>query len=184
MSIKTITPTINASAVNVAGETLIATITPSGATAISFTNIPQLYKHLKIVFNNVYQSSTTDGWGIRLNSDATASRHVYSTRGISVSLIQGDRTNTTFFSASNQTRLIVPGTTNLSSTYDAMGRGTFTIYRYTESAGKFCEWVTNGDVWTVVGHGNYESTSPITQIDFIRSGSQTVTGVFHLYGIA
>jgi len=171
--------------VSYAGQTLIATVNAVAATSVTFSSIPQVYKHLNVVFFDVYQSTTNDGFGIRLNNDTTAGRHVYRNNGVYSTGAAADRGSSTYFAGSATDRYIIPKTTATSNVYDAMARGVFTIYRYSNTTeNKFCQWQTAGDTNGVFGTGQFLSTNAITQIEFIRSGSQTVTGTFHLYGVA
>lgn len=168
------------------GLTLIATATPSAATTVSFTSIPGTYKHLMIVWQDVYQSSATssDGWGVRLNNDTTAGLHTYFNRNIGGATIADRGSSTLFTSNSAELRMIIPKTTSSSTTYDAQARGVFMVYRYSESSAKFCEWHGSGDDVIVIGNGRFGGTSAITQIDFVRASTQTITGNFYLYGVS
>ena len=167
------------------GMTLIATATPSGATTISFTSIPGTYKHLMIVWQDVYQSSATasDGWGVRLNNDTTAGLHSYFNNGLP-SATRDKGSSTLFTSTSAELRMIIPKTTNSSTIYDSQARGVFMVYRYTESSSKLCEWRSSGDDSFSFGNGRFGGTSAITQIDFVRASTQTITGNFYLYGVS
>jgi hypothetical protein len=169
------------------GMTLIATATPSGASTISFTSIPTTYKHLMIVWQDVFQSSATgsDGWGVRLNNDTTAGLHTYFNRGFLQSSITGDKGSSTLFTSSSaEQRMIIPKTTSGSTTYADQARGVFMVYRYTESNEKFCEWRSSGDDALSFGNGRFGGTAAITQVDFVRASTQTITGKFYLYGVS
>jgi hypothetical protein len=169
------------------GLTLIATATPSAATTVSFTSIPGTYKHLMIVWQDVFQSSATasDGWGVRLNNDTTAGLHTYYNRGLGQSSITGDRGSSTLFTSSSaELRMVIPKTTTGSTTYDSQARGVFMVYRYTESSAKFCEWRSSGDDALSFGNGRFGGTSAITQVDFVRASTQTIDGKFYLYGVS
>jgi hypothetical protein len=169
------------------GMTLIATATPSAATTISFTSIPTTYKHLMIVWQDVFQNSATasDGWGVRLNNDTTAGLHTYYNRGLAQSATTGDKGSSTLFTSSSaEQRMIIPKTTSGSTTYDSQARGVLMVYRYTESNEKFCEWRSSGDDALSFGNGRFGGTAAITQIDFVRASTQTITGKFYLYGVS
>jgi hypothetical protein len=167
--------------------TLIATATPSAATTISFTSIPTTYKHLMIVWQDVFQDSATasDGWGVRLNNDTSAGLHTYYNRGLTQSSTTGDKGSSTLFTSSSaEQRMIIPKTTSGSTTYDSQARGVFMVYRYTESSAKFCEWRSSGDDALSFGNGRFGGTAAITQVDFVRASTQTITGKFYLYGVS
>jgi hypothetical protein len=166
------------------GLTLIATATPSAATTISFTSIPSDYKHLMLIWRDTYSSSTTGGHGVRLNNDTAADRHSYRNLGlISSSTVARDTGTGTLFTSDSTERMIIPRQNN-SSSRSLLGYGTFTVYRYTESEPKFCEWTGSGDVGSSFGNGQFEGTAAITRIDFVRSASQTINGTFYLYGVS
>jgi hypothetical protein len=158
------------------GMTLIATATPSAATSLSFTSIPGTYKHLVIMFSDVTQSAAGQ-WNIRCNNDTTASYHYLWIR-------DGVVTGTTF----GDTQDIFACISNSTSTFPInRPSGFFTFWRYTESQIKLMTGIrssisASARVSEVVG--NYLGTSAITQIDFIRSSTQTITGNFYLYGVS
>jgi hypothetical protein len=169
------------------GMTIIGTATPSAATTVSFTSIPGTYKHLMIVWQDVFQSSATasDGWGVRLNNDTSAGLHTYFNRGLGQNSITGDRGSSTLFTSSSaELRMVIPKTTTGSTTYDSQARGVFMVYRYTESSAKFCEWRSSGDDAISFGNGRFGGTSAITRIDFVRASTQTIDGNFYLYGVS
>jgi hypothetical protein len=166
------------------GMTLLATATPSAATGISFTNIPTFYKHLMIIWRDTYASSTS-GFGVRLNNDTTAGRHSYRNLGMTASATVGRDTGTsTFFTSDNNERFVIPRQTATPASRNLLGYGTFTVYRYTENEPKFCEWNGSGDTGSSFGNGQFEGTAAITQVDFVRSSTQTINGTFYLYGVS
>jgi hypothetical protein len=139
------------------------------------------------VWQDVFQSSATasDGWGVRLNNDTTAGLHTYFNRGLTQSSTTGDRGSSTLFTSSSaEQRMIIPKTTSGSTTYDAQARGVFMVYRYTENSAKFCEWRSSGDDALSFGNGRFGGTAAITQVDFVRASTQTISGNFYLYGVS
>ena len=165
------------------GMTLIGTATPSAATTISFTSIPGTYKHLHLIWRDVFQSieAASANFGVRLNNDTTSNRHVsqLSTGGF---MLTGSATT---FGVSNNKVLMKSGTSG--TAYDSQLRGSLTIYRYTEAEPKLVEWkcTTLADNDGILfAMGTFLGTAAITQIDFIRSSTQTVTGTFYLYGVS
>ena len=150
------------------GLTLLATATPSAATIVTFSSIPQLYKNLYLVWENVF--GTLNAWSsIRLNDD-TAS-HFFSgspTLGSSV------------FGASGSVTWGFGDTTNP----NFQGFGTLTVFDYSSSVdGKAVEWRANSSLnW-----GFYNKTTPVSRIDIIPSTNYSpfvVSGKFFLYGVA
>jgi hypothetical protein len=165
------------------GLTLIATATPSAATTISFTSIPGTYKHLHLIWRDVFQSieAASANFGVRLNNDTTSDQHVSQLSTGSI-MLTGSATT---FGVSNNKVLMKSGTSG--TAYASQLRGSFTIYRYTEAEPKLVEWkcTTLADNDGILfAMGTFLGTAAITQIDFIRSSTQTVTGTFYLYGVS
>jgi hypothetical protein len=183
-----------ATAAGAGGLTLIATATPSGATTISFTSIPTTYKHLMVVWRGIYQSALNTSWGLRFNSVTTG----YYTNALSFGGTTGTTNpylsvedNVTRLGSDNSIGVIGPSTTSSTNKYN-QNRGQATIYRYTELEPRAVIWNDYGGYFTnatVSGHrtasGLFDnSAAAITQVDFIRSGSQTITGTIYLYGVS
>jgi hypothetical protein len=161
------------------GMTLIATATPSSATSLSFTSIPSTYKNLLLIWRGVFQSATGVYWTARLNNDTTADRHIWTTSNLTFA------TGTAF--GNSDVTGVIPATTASSTVYEQQSRGSFTIYRYTETEEKLVQWQTNGSSAIggfFSGSGVFRGTAAISRIDFIRSSTQTITGTFHLYGVS
>jgi hypothetical protein len=179
--------------VSAGGMTLIASINASAATSLSFTGIPSTYKHLMItVVGN--QDTTNQGWGLRLNND---SGNNYSQDGI---FYQGPTTpefqitnnvNTSGFglSTSSQRGVILA--------YQGASYGDSTseiwIFDYADAANqKAVRWnargsrESGGGAYAAFCHhqGVYENLVAVNRVDFIRSSSQTFTGIIRLYGVS
>jgi hypothetical protein len=173
------------------GWTALGTVIASAGTAVSFTSIPTTYKHLVVRWQEVSQAPDASQYiGVRFNNDSGSS---YQISGVS-------RTATTFTSSS-----AVEATTawfeSVSSaaigrSYDTSertkARGMFIIYDYANTSIKraaHCQAVASTSVATSSSQIDqwciYTPTgTAITQIDFIRSGTQTITGNFYLYGVS
>lgn len=172
------------------GMTLIATATPSAATTLSFTSIPTTYTELLVLWKNV-RLSAVDSWGVRLNNTSASTDYDYT----------GLRTTSTnaspfqFFYNGNQfgedgwSGPIVRSTSSATD-YQQQTYGWFKIYRANVAENHEVEWWTKG-YDSVNGYDRFGncmgfhrgSSAAITQIDFIRQGSSTITGTFYLYGI-
>jgi hypothetical protein len=176
------------------GLTPIATATPSAATTVSFTSIPTTYKHLVIQWVDVFQSAGSVGWDLRFNSDSGSN---YGYTAISVptgATAIGRRAEgvTTAGKSSSEAWIVCPSNTIANSFENA--NGTFILYRYTDLAPRQFEWHARGSqinqgassrMRTVVGSGVYKSSgSAVTDIEFIRQSTQTITGTFYLYGVS
>ena len=155
---------------------LIQTITvgAGGTTSIDFTNIPQTYTDLKMVFS--LRNSGTDLY-ISLNG---------STTGFGQRYIQGDGGSTT---ATSVARLV--GVTNYASqTASVFGSGELYFPNYTSSANKSfgSDNVTESNSstsWLVLSAHSFTTSSPITQITLTGNGTGFVQySSASLYGIS
>lgn len=174
------------------GLTLIATASPSSATTVSFTSIPTTYKHLMIVTSNIQQSDSSRYFSMRFNNDSGGN---YNIKGVGF-------TNTTVNSVydagvtsigSSYFNAPIPASRDISSPLLAQhSNSTINIYNYASTTltrtYDYLSWGYNGgaaqNVNAVIG-GAYASTgTAITQIDFIRSSTQTISGTIQLYGVS
>jgi hypothetical protein len=173
------------------GITCIGTVIASAGTAVSFTGIPTTYKHLVVRWQEVSQAPDASQYiGVRFNNDSGTSYQTsgFSWLGSTFSLsAQAPATEAWFASASSAA---------IGRSYDTSertkARGLFTIYDYADTSIKrmaHCQAVASTNVATSSSGIDqwciYTPTgTAITQIDFIRSGSQTITGNFYLYGVS
>lgn len=174
------------------GMTLIATATPSAATTISFTSIPSTYKNLVLIWHGMFQSTTTGYWGIRLNNDTSTA---YTFQGVStlnttvsINWLQSSGTS---FGGNDERGAPIGLTATSGSDLNATSKGSMTIYRYTDTGNRLVEWSstgqTSGGLPTYVSaNGIYKPAagSAVSQIDFIRNSTQTITGTAYLYGVS
>ena len=98
-------------------HTLIATASPSAATAVQFTSIPTTYTHLYCVFIDC--NSTSSYWNVRFNND---SGNNYNSQATAAATVSGN-SSVGFAGAGDQNaRLgIIPVTLNASSNGTANG---------------------------------------------------------------
>ena len=174
------------------GMTLISTITASSATGVSFTSIPTTYKQLMVVFQNVYQSSDTTYFYVRLNNDSNnnyLNGHIFASTGSSTQINSGQWTDSSFGASDYQSP--IPRGSNSPASPVQHTRGVFTIYNADQTTpNKLASWKSLGystSLSTMRGplsaFGVYTGTSAISQIDFIRNSTQTIDGEFRLYGV-
>lgn len=155
----------------------IATSTISGQTNFAFTNIPQTYTDLRLVWVGT-SSPSGEALILTLNTD-TATNY-------SFTYLRGNGSAASSSRGSNEARLFLSASTGLSSTIPALA--TMDIFSYTSSNNKTCLISYNGDF---NGSGNVENkvylwrnSSPLTSIRFSdRGAGQTFTGTITLYGI-
>jgi hypothetical protein len=169
--------------------TLIATATPSAATSLGFSSIPTTYKHLLILYFDVFQSVSNGYWSVRLNNDSGTGKHEWNSFAWTGSAADGRSNETTGFGDSGN-HAPIGFTSTTAAQHNAMGE--FWIYDYTNtSTNRLVRWIASGkstggtSQHSNTATGRYITTgSAITQVDFIRSSSQTITGKFYLYGVS
>lgn len=171
------------------GMTCIGTATPSAASSLSFGSIPGTYKHLLLVWDQVYGSVNSAYWSIRLNNDSTANIYMNQVNSFTASAVSGDNGVDTKIGRTTTQRLQpIGGYGTTSTAYDEQPTGGIWIYRYAETTAKTFQWWSCGRDGTgnyrAEGFGSYRGTSAVTSIDFIRSSTQTITGNFYLYGVS
>jgi hypothetical protein len=169
------------------GMTLIATATPSAASTVSFTSISTDYKMLEVVWDSAQVSNTTDYWSVRLNNDS-GSNYSWNSANIkdNVSPSFGTAT-TTEFGNSNSTAPFGGNATSATETFK--NKGFIQIWNANQTSGRktvfWRNWYRDDSSgWTLRDAGGYYfGTSAVSQIDFVRSGTSTMTGTFRLYGV-
>jgi len=167
------------------GLTLISTATPSAATTVSFTSIPTTYKML-IVKYVARQSVNNTYFSVQLNAQASGHNWVATAiQGNNLCLLSAVAANESGF-AINSRFSVVP----ICATTDTADQcqGVFQIYDADLSQTRHqVTWKASGrGSLTQHNEGNgyidLTSAGAITQIDFIRNSTQTITGTFYLYG--
>ena len=174
------------------GMTLISTINASAATTVSFTSIPTTYKTLIVVFNDVVQSSTAGFFGVRLNNDTTTSHGniiIATSRSSNTQIVrvrdQGNR-----FGISDPEFAVLPngassaGLLNSTNGYFCVFGADLTTPPKTVTWSNTYNDPARDSGGVLSAWGQYNGSSAISQIDFIRNSTQTVTGNFYLYGIS
>jgi hypothetical protein len=166
------------------GTTLIEKKVLLNAEFPVFNNIPQTYKHLVLMWEDVWQSSTSVSASVRLNNDTTASMHNsfgwYSNTG---ALSQTGSTNgTTFGTGVNDNP--IPYTQNVEGNA-SNANGEMWIYHYSNSTiQKKVQWSSSGNArYPLLMRGVYYPKVAINRIDFIPNSTQSVSGTFYLYGV-
>ena len=177
------------------GWTLIATATPSSATTVSFTSIPTIYRNLHIIHRSI-QNTADKYFSVRFNNDSTTKY-----TQICHSLGQTPSASSNGAASINATSAVGGGdypywnspipcsVTGSGSTTNGYS-GIFSVFDYTLTDKRVYEWRATGQDNTgngyirSMGEGFYTGTSAITQLDFIRSSTQTITGTFYLWGEA
>jgi hypothetical protein len=174
------------------GMTLIATATPSAATTVSFTSIPTTYKSLLLVWNSVFQSATDQYFVVRFNSDS-GNNYYGNVTGINNNSfsISGPSTHSSI-GGTSEARAPIPTTATSNTDLAQTSNGMMWIYNADQTTSPKKVWYSSsgysGSTFSTYGaisaNYQYEGTSAISQIDFIRSSTQTITGTIRLYGVS
>jgi hypothetical protein len=157
------------------GIELISTTTFSGS-SVTLSSIPQTYKNLYMVIRNFLPSGDNEGYWLRVNSDATASRHL-STNLLTLS---GTAFNETAWKNT-------AGFDNAATQHTAI----INMYDYTNTATwKMGSWLQVGNNATTstsvnlnAGYGIYNQTAAVTSFQFIPTGGTFTSGTVYLYGV-
>jgi hypothetical protein len=173
------------------GMTLISTVTASAATSVSFTSIPGTYTNLLLTWEKVFSSvADTACWGIRFNNDTTANYHFsWGVGAEGASSPYGGGNAGTLFGNNDARRSPILGAKNAAGTDGDNCYGAMNIYNYADATnGTNANYITSARQTSsnqmFTQNCVYEGTSAISQIDFIRNSTQTVTGTFRLYGVS
>ena len=164
-------------------QTLIATASLSGATAVQFTSIPTTYTHIYCVFIDCYSSSSY--WNVRFNND---SGNNYNSQAMAGSTSSGN-SGVAFAGVGDQNAKlgIIPQT--VAGAANGTANGQMQIFNYKSTtlkrAGIWQSTGYDGSAYSAVaGSFCYNSTgTAITQIDFVRGSTQTITGTIQLWGV-
>lgn len=170
------------------GMTLISTINASAATTVSFTSIPTTYKHLLLAWRGVFQSAT-GFFTVRFNNISSAA---YAPVGYYMDSagnlkVADQYTGTAIGLDAYRSPILETGTSSL---YNQTCGGALWVYDYTDttdfSTYDLASSSHAADSGTRVYRtfGNFDQSAAITQIDFIRNTTQTITGEFKLWGVS
>lgn len=160
------------------GRTLITTVSPSAASSITSGALPGIYKQIQIVWFGT-QSAADQGFTMRLNGVSTGVYSWTATNGATVSA----GTTDTSFGATSFNHGPIPA---YAATY--AHAGIITIQNYASSSqNKVVSWQAAGRTGTTnvisQGVGTFNQTAAVTSVDFVRTGTQTFTGTFLIYGV-
>jgi hypothetical protein len=168
------------------GMTLISTASPSGATTISFTSIPTTYKQLYL-FWDLYHSSSTEYLYIRLNNYTAGDYYAAGLQITNNSVTYNVANGNSGFGDSNT---LSPVDYSNGSAAGQRYKGNMTIERANEAVDHIVNWTTYGKnnatngLYGCNATGIYDGTAAaVSRLDFIRSGTQTITGTVSLYGV-
>lgn len=162
----------------------IATAVGTGSSGtITFSSIPNTYKHLQIrgILKETNSGSFDDPVYMRFNGDTGANYSYHS--------LYGNGSGANAFSGSSQTSIVAYGTPSNNFT-NVFGGAILDILDYADTNKfKTTRWLNGFDSNTTTGSinlasGNWRSTSAITSISFITAaGNWTTNTTLALYGI-
>lgn len=156
----------------------------SAAASVSITNIPQRYQNLRLItqVRSARTGNTFDNILFRLNGNTTAGNYfaqVIAAAGTTLSGLENIGATATMV---NGVMPAANATANLFSNFDVM------IPNYTNSSIiKSCNWtnhralaLSSGNLAVNTGYGVYNSTSAVTQIDFLAANGNLVAGTWYV----
>jgi len=175
--------------ISAGGMTLISTTALSATSTISLTSIPGTYKHLQIVWVDVYNSSSDKWWTTTFNNDTNTNYFQITGTIKSNSTAAGVGTDSLAQIGNSKYTAAIP-TTYTAASNGALN-GTFTIFNYASTTLKksfyytFSGYSSSDNVYhSGSSSGVYNQTTAITRLDFTRNDTQTVSGTLQLWGLA
>jgi len=166
----------------------IATATGSGSSnTVTFSNIPQTFKHLQIrMIGRSTGSNTGYGFFLRANGDSGSNYLRYWAVG-------RDNAASIVGSSAFEGQMSIGGITGANSGANMMMGCVLDVLEYTSTAKKKSfKWMAGcdqnqvfGDTYVRAGGGMWQSTSAITSISIVidDGSSWTTASKFYLYGI-
>jgi hypothetical protein len=160
----------------------IATITPSG-TSITFSSIPQTYKHLQVrlISRTTRNDASVDGIYLRINSDTSTN---YSSH-----YLQGNGSGISTNASSNGTAIVgAYSGADAQTAANVFNASVWDILDYTDTnkyktTRSLFGYDANGSGAITFASGNWRNTAAVTSLTFLAEGSFVANSHFALYGI-
>jgi hypothetical protein len=166
------------------GMTLIQTITPSGATSVSFTSIPTTYKQLYVLFRNITCSTSGETITVRLNNSSAAKYQMFSIEKFTSSI------GANVYEDSTQLDRVINNTGTNPATNSRTQSGYFSVLDADQVSNHALEFWSGGVNHSGVAVGTagrglfYPTTAAaINRIDFLATAPNDISGTFQLYGV-
>jgi hypothetical protein len=166
------------------GMTLIQTITPSGATSVSFTSIPTTYKQLYVLFRNITCSTSGETITVRLNNSSAAKYQMFSIEKFTSSI------GANVYEDSTQVDRVINNTGTNPATNSRTQSGYFSVLDADQVSNHALEFWSGGVNHSGVAVGTagrglfYPTTAAaINRIDFLATAPNDISGTFQLYGV-
>jgi hypothetical protein len=157
----------------------IATSTLGSASTFDFTSIPSTYKHLMVVFNNIYTTANDSGIYFTVNSD-TGGNYAHNIIALGGNTAESAGNN----SAGSNVYL---GITTATNTAGYKASGTIEIFDYTSTGTRtmFSTCRTRGTFYYGTwGNSAYVGGSAISSIQITLTGGTYSGGTIKLYGVS
>ena len=164
--------------VSAGGMTLISTTALSGA-SISLSAIPSTYKNLQLVVRNFLPATDNQSFTVRVNGDATASRHfsVPSSTAPTSSAFNLTVWNTNLIGQDNAvTQSII--------VWDIFDYANAVTWKTARAQFGYNNAATSANVSFELSHYYYNQTTAITSLDLLPSSGNFTSGSVLLYGIS
>jgi hypothetical protein len=160
----------------------IATVTPSG-TSVTFSSIPQTYKHLQVrlISRTTRNDASVDGIYLRMNGDTAGnySNHFLQGNGSSASAVAGANV-TVIVGAYNGADAQTGANIFSASVWDILDYTNTNKYKTTRSLFGYDD---NSAGTITLGSGNWRNTAAVTSLTFLAEGNFVANSHFALYGI-
>lgn len=155
----------------------------SAAASVSITSIPQRYQNLRLITQvRSSRAATFDSILLRFNGNTTAGNYFAQVIAAAATTLSGLENIGATATMVNGVMPAANATANLFSNFDVM------IPNYTNSTLiKSCNWtnhralaLTSGNLAVNTGYGVYNSTSAVTQIDFLAANGNLIAGTWYI----
>jgi len=175
------------------GMTLLSTITASAASSVSFTSIPATHKHLLLITGDARNPSGTDNsCFVRFNADSGTNYHTIGTTNNNNSFNGYNERSATSIGASSSPFGFLPlnGGANFAQAQNQIAASMWvydyqaiTPVNYSYQSQSHYENGPNAFYYTTAT-GRYSGGSAINEITITPRSTNTISGVFKLYGVS
>jgi hypothetical protein len=162
----------------------IATAAPTGTNTVTFSSIPQTFKHLKIIgtaqstytaynsnVNLTFNGDTTNNYYSASNLNAQGGSNPYKDTAAYINLTRGAVTGTYMTSGWSVTEFDIPNYTETDIYKSVQGQWSVAALAYPAT-------------YQTIGTGTWKSTAAITSIELVLTSLNFVTGSrFNLFGL-
>jgi hypothetical protein len=162
----------------------VVTVGSSGASSVTFSNIPNTYSHLQIrlIARTSYVGENSTGLKIQFNSDTGSNYSWHRVYGDGGSAFAGAGTNQTVMRIDRMPATSVNSSIFGTAVVDILDYANTNKYKTIRSLGG---WDSNGAGWAAFNSGSWRNTNAVTSIQIADADSTTIPqySSFALYGI-